>query len=216
MTGDGPRIVIEGRREDWPGGARTLTPREPGREPNRQVFWFGAELHPSAGNAVALTPPAQLHEAPEQAPPPRRYEPSAPAPAGGVPDDYTPPSTLLRYRPNTSTAPVAQLPAKSMLTSPSAPVRVSRASVRRVGCRAATNVPAVLDHSIGLAWQQSSVGRESPLVGQRPTPDAVTSRRRQPGFPRTPGAQTLLVSLALNHLRSKNTCTRRSFQNCPA
>ena len=22
MTGDGPQIVIEGRREDWPGGAR--------------------------------------------------------------------------------------------------------------------------------------------------------------------------------------------------
>ena len=46
MTGDGPQIVIEGRREDWPGGSRTLMPREPGREPNRQVFWFGAELHP--------------------------------------------------------------------------------------------------------------------------------------------------------------------------
>ena len=30
----------------WPGGARTLTPREPGREPNRQTFWFGAELDP--------------------------------------------------------------------------------------------------------------------------------------------------------------------------
>ena len=27
-------IVIEGRREDRPGGARTLTPREPTREPN--------------------------------------------------------------------------------------------------------------------------------------------------------------------------------------
>ncbi len=46
MTGDGPQIVIKGRREDWPGGARTLTPREPGREPNRQTFWFGAELDP--------------------------------------------------------------------------------------------------------------------------------------------------------------------------
>ena len=46
MTGDGPQIVIKGRREDWPGGARTLTPRAPGREPNRQTFWFGAELDP--------------------------------------------------------------------------------------------------------------------------------------------------------------------------
>ena len=46
MTGDGPQIVIKGRREDWPDGARMLTPREPGREPNRQTFWFGAELDP--------------------------------------------------------------------------------------------------------------------------------------------------------------------------
>ena len=34
--------------------------------------------------------------------------------------------------PSTSTAPAAQLPARPMLTSPSGPVRVSRASVRRV------------------------------------------------------------------------------------
>ena len=46
MIGDGPQIVIEGRREDWLGGARTLTPRELCREPNRQTFWFGAELDP--------------------------------------------------------------------------------------------------------------------------------------------------------------------------
>ena len=38
-------IVIEGTREDWPGGARTLTAREPTREPNG-TFWFGAELDP--------------------------------------------------------------------------------------------------------------------------------------------------------------------------
>ena len=29
MTGDGPQIVSEGMREDWPGRARTLRPREP-------------------------------------------------------------------------------------------------------------------------------------------------------------------------------------------
>ena len=46
MTGDGPKIVIEGTREDWPGGPRTLTPRDPSRDPNRQTFWFGAELDP--------------------------------------------------------------------------------------------------------------------------------------------------------------------------
>ena len=51
MTRDGPKIVIKGRREDWPGGARTLTPRDPCREPNRQTFWFGAELDQD-GNQV--------------------------------------------------------------------------------------------------------------------------------------------------------------------
>ena len=48
MTGDGPQIVIKGRREDWPGGAWTLTPREPGREPNRQTFWFGGRARRDA------------------------------------------------------------------------------------------------------------------------------------------------------------------------
>ena len=43
-------IVIEGTREDWPGSARTLTVREPTREPNG-TFWFGAELGP-AGDQV--------------------------------------------------------------------------------------------------------------------------------------------------------------------
>ena len=40
----GPAIVIEGTREDWPGGPRTLTALEPNRERNRLTFWFGAEL----------------------------------------------------------------------------------------------------------------------------------------------------------------------------
>lgn len=43
---DGPEIVIEGTRADWPGGARTLLPRDPGREPNGQTLWFGAEVDP--------------------------------------------------------------------------------------------------------------------------------------------------------------------------
>ena len=41
-----PVIIIEGTREDWPGGPRTLTRLEPYREPNRLTFWFGAELAP--------------------------------------------------------------------------------------------------------------------------------------------------------------------------
>ena len=39
-------IIIEGRRDDWPGGARTLIPCKPDREQDRQVHWFGAELDP--------------------------------------------------------------------------------------------------------------------------------------------------------------------------
>ena len=45
MTGGELAIVIAGRREDWPRGARTLTPREPTREPNG-TLWFGADLDP--------------------------------------------------------------------------------------------------------------------------------------------------------------------------
>ena len=41
---------IEGTREDWPGGHRTLTSRDPSREPNRQTFWFGAELDPDGSH----------------------------------------------------------------------------------------------------------------------------------------------------------------------
>ena len=40
-----------GRAEDWPGGPRTLTPRDPGIEPNEQTFWFGAELDPDGAQA---------------------------------------------------------------------------------------------------------------------------------------------------------------------
>ena len=46
MTDDEPAIIIEGTRGDWPGGARTLTPREPCLEPNGQSVWFGADLDP--------------------------------------------------------------------------------------------------------------------------------------------------------------------------
>ncbi len=40
----GPKIVIAGTREDWPGGAQTLTSRDPTREPNGRILWFGAAL----------------------------------------------------------------------------------------------------------------------------------------------------------------------------
>ena len=46
MTGARPEIVIEGTLGDWPNGARTLSPRDPCREPNGQTLWFGAEFDP--------------------------------------------------------------------------------------------------------------------------------------------------------------------------
>ena len=45
-TDDGLAIIIEGKREDWPGGPRTLTPRASGLEPNGRTLWYGAELNP--------------------------------------------------------------------------------------------------------------------------------------------------------------------------
>ena len=51
MTSDGPKIVIEGMRGDWPGGTRTLTSCDARLEPNGQSFWFGVDLNPD-GNQV--------------------------------------------------------------------------------------------------------------------------------------------------------------------
>ena len=46
MADDSLAVVIEGRRDDWPGGARLLMPCPPSREPNGRTYWFGAELDP--------------------------------------------------------------------------------------------------------------------------------------------------------------------------
>ena len=51
MTSGELAIVIAGTREDWPGGARTLTPRESTREPNG-TLWFGAELDPDGDQVL--------------------------------------------------------------------------------------------------------------------------------------------------------------------
>ncbi len=71
--------------------------------------------------------------------------------------------------PATSTAPAAQLPASPMITSPSVPVRVNRASVRRVpstnatrrgrfasGGRCAANAPPSSTSSHSTACGESS------------------------------------------------------------
>ena len=46
MSADEPAIIIAGERGDWPGGAGTLRPRRPTREPNG-ALWFGTELEAS-------------------------------------------------------------------------------------------------------------------------------------------------------------------------
>ena len=70
MADDGLAIIIEGRRGDWPGGTRTLTPRAPGREPNG-TFWFGAELNPDGDQVWFRIMPSVLRgcvRAPPRAP----------------------------------------------------------------------------------------------------------------------------------------------------
>lgn len=61
-----PAIIIDGTRDDWPGGARVLVPLAAEREPDRLAFWFGAQ----AGDIEVrfrLTLEA-IHRIPEEAP----------------------------------------------------------------------------------------------------------------------------------------------------
>ena len=60
-------IVIAGTREDWPGGPRTLTPREPTREPNG-TLWFGAELDPDGDQVWFRIAPAAVARMPAATP----------------------------------------------------------------------------------------------------------------------------------------------------
>ena len=41
-----PAIVIEGTREDWPGGPQTFGDLPARREPDDDAFWFSSELCP--------------------------------------------------------------------------------------------------------------------------------------------------------------------------
>ncbi len=41
-----PAIVIEGPREDWPGGPQIFRSRPARREPDHDAFWFRAQLCP--------------------------------------------------------------------------------------------------------------------------------------------------------------------------
>ena len=73
MTDHGPRVIIAGTREDWPGGVRTLIPREPTREPNG-TLWFGAEIRPHGEAAPGRDPDARRLARRQPGPPgkPRR------------------------------------------------------------------------------------------------------------------------------------------------
>ena len=56
---NGPRIVIEGTREDWPGDAQTFTPLRAERDTQRHAFWFGAQLDPGDNEVrFRITPEA--------------------------------------------------------------------------------------------------------------------------------------------------------------
>ena len=49
MTGGELAIVIEGTREDWPRGARTLTPHDPIQEPNGRTVGGWKSPEPPQG-----------------------------------------------------------------------------------------------------------------------------------------------------------------------
>ena len=65
---NGAAIVIEGTREDWPGGPRTLTPFYPNQAPDTQVTWFGAELAPDDKEVWFRITLEAVHRMEEQAP----------------------------------------------------------------------------------------------------------------------------------------------------
>ena len=65
---NGPAIVIEGTREDWPRVPRTLTRLDPNPEPNRQTYWFGAELAPGDSQVWFRITMEAIHRMQEKTP----------------------------------------------------------------------------------------------------------------------------------------------------
>ena len=68
MADDSLAVVIEGRREDWPGGPRFLMPCPPSREPNRRTYWFGAELDPDGSQLWFRVTSEAIHRMREKTP----------------------------------------------------------------------------------------------------------------------------------------------------
>ena len=68
MADDSLAVVIEGRRDDWPGGARLLMPCPPNRERNGRTWWFGAELDPDGSQVWFRITPEAIHRMREKTP----------------------------------------------------------------------------------------------------------------------------------------------------
>ena len=68
MGDDSLAVVIEGRREDWPGGARILMPCLASREPNGRTYWFGAELDPDGSQLWFRITSEAIHRMREKTP----------------------------------------------------------------------------------------------------------------------------------------------------
>ena len=68
MADDSLAVVIEGRRDDWPGGLRLLMPCPPSREPNGRTYWFGAELDPAGSQLWFRVTSEAIHRMREKTP----------------------------------------------------------------------------------------------------------------------------------------------------
>ena len=68
MADDSLAVVIEGRRDDWPGGPRLLMPCPPSRDPNARTWWFGAELDPAGEQVWFRVTSEAIHRMREKTP----------------------------------------------------------------------------------------------------------------------------------------------------
>ena len=113
MPGDGSTIVIEGSRGDWPGGARTLTPRESFLEHNGQTLWFGADLDPDGSQVWFRISSEAVRRMREQTPTARGDRLIDALLAWVTPDRPTGAAASYRYAPEgTVEAPSCRCPAR--------------------------------------------------------------------------------------------------------
>ena len=175
MTGGELAIVIEGRREDWPGGARTLTPRDPTLEPNG-TFWFGAELDPDGGQVWFRIAEEAIGRMPEKdAPRPRR-------PLGRCPhrlDHAGPPA---RARPQPLRGP--GLRSRRHVDRTSAVVKMDSLAptptarrLKRVSGRGCCRGRSERQEASRRLWEQGGTGRRRSTVGPHCQRSGLRRRR---------------------------------------